>query len=56
MDVVEEGTTVSAKEVQWILKSAREQAESLRKSNPSFSDPYSTPEFAQAQELSLIHI
>lgn len=50
MDPIEEGTTVSAKEVKWILQSARQQADSLRKSNPAFADPYSTPEFAKAQE------
>lgn len=51
MDPVEENTTVSAKEVKWIMQSARQQAESLRKSDPAFSDPYSTPEFAKAQEV-----
>lgn len=50
MDPIEENTTVSAREVKWILASARKQAESMRKSNPAFADPYSTPEFAQAQE------
>lgn len=51
MDPIEEDATVSAKEVKWILQSARQQAETMRKSNPAFSDPYSTPEFTKAQEI-----
>lgn len=51
MDPIEESTVVSANEVKWILQSARQQAESLRKSDPKFSDPYSTSEFAKAQEI-----
>jgi hypothetical protein len=50
MDPIQENITVSAGEVKWILQSARQQAESMRKSNPKFADPYSTPEFTECQE------
>jgi hypothetical protein len=51
MDPMEENVTVSQGEVKWILQAARQQAESLRKNNPKFADPYSTPEFEKCQEV-----
>lgn len=42
--------TISANEAKWILQKAREHAETLRKTDPRFSDPFSTPEFEKVQQ------
>lgn len=41
--------TISQKEVQWIVKKARESAEHLKKTDPRFADPYNSEEFKQEQ-------
>lgn len=43
-------STISDKEVKWILSAAREQASNLRKNDPRFSDPFNTPAFHKAQD------
>lgn len=42
--------TISANEAKWILQKAREHAETLRKTDPRFSDPFGTPEFEKVQQ------
>lgn len=41
--------TISAAEVKWIMKAAKESAEHIKKTDPRFSDPYNTEEFKKEQ-------
>lgn len=42
--------TISASEAKWILQKARQHAETLRKTDPRFSDPFNTAEFEKLQQ------
>lgn len=42
--------TITANEANWILQKARQHAETLRKTDSSFSDPFSTPDFSKVQQ------
>ena len=41
---------ISQREVQWIVKKAKEDAERLRTSDPRYSDPYGSEEFKAEQK------
>lgn len=41
--------TISAEEVKWIIKAAKESAEHIKKTDPRFADPYNSEEFKQEQ-------
>ena len=48
MDPVGEHT-ISAAEVKWIMKAAKESADHIKKTDPRYKDPYSTEEFQKEQ-------